>query len=74
MKKRKPKMSIMELGATELAPLMNKSARRITMMCNEGKLVARQHFKGSSWRILLPKDEYDELVRIRELRVINKKG
>lgn len=72
MKKRK--ISIVELGTGELAPLMNKSVRRITMMCNEGKLVARQHFRGSSWRIFLPEDDYHNLLEIQRLRVINKKG
>lgn len=68
MKKRKPKMSIVELGTGELASLMNKTERRISMMCNEGKLPARQNYKGATWRIFLPEDDYNNLLEIKNLK------
>lgn len=73
MTKRKPKMSIMELGTVELASLMNKSDRRIRVMCSEKKLVARRAYPGASWRILLPEDEYNDLLEIKKLRDLNMK-
>lgn len=75
MKKRKTKgIRIVELGTSELAPLMNKSARRISMMCNEGKLPALQESPGGAWRILMPEERYNLLMEIQQRRVSKKKS
>ena len=63
----------MELGTMELADLMNKSDRRIRVMCTEKKLVARRAYAGASWRILLPVEEYNDLLEIKRLRDLSDK-
>lgn len=67
MKKRR-KFNIKELGTLRASQLLGVTDRHVRGMCESKKLVARQHRPGTSWRILMPIDEYNRLIEIENLK------
>ena len=66
--KKKRKFNVMELGTLRASQLLGVTDRHVRGMCESKELVARQHRPGTSWRILMPTEEYDRLVEIENLK------